>query len=296
VLRQDLSERSTELRASRVPFVHARVVLAEAPTSAKPGDEAIILGDGTLEGFVGGTCAETTVRDQSLALLATGEALVVRITPTQEADQPGKRVVYNPCLSGGTLEVFLEPSVPVPLVLVVGDAPIAKAIQSIGTALHYSVIIYTGEIPPDTAALVVASHGRGEEEALTAALDARVPYIGLVASARRGRAVLDGLEVSEEGKARIHTPAGLNIGAMTSEEVALSILAEIVTARPRPAPSYRPRSATITAPATDPVCGMTVLPGVDTLHLEEGGRTVWFCGRGCKEAFAAQPAAYPTAG
>src|ERR1700684_1477527 len=103
-LRQDLSGRSVELRAARVPFVRARVVLAERPTSAKPGDEAIILGDGTFEGFVGGTCAEATVRDQSLALLASGEAIVVRITPEKEADQPGKRVVHNPCLSGGTLE------------------------------------------------------------------------------------------------------------------------------------------------------------------------------------------------
>jgi xanthine dehydrogenase accessory factor len=273
--------------------VYARVVLAERPTSAKPGDEAIILGDGTVEGFVGGTCAESTVRDQSLALLASGEAIIVRITPEEEADQLGKRVVHNPCLSGGTLEVFLEPSLPPPLVLLVGDAPIAKAVQSIGTALHYCIQMYDGDIPPDTAAFVVASHGRHEEDALVAAVAAGVPYIGLVASARRGRAVLDRIAVGDSGKEQIHTPAGLDIGARTSEEVALSILAEIVAAKPRQA---RPRSGHTKPIAahrvTDPVCGMAVLPGDDALHLEYGGRTVWFCGRGCREAFAARPSAY----
>jgi xanthine dehydrogenase accessory factor len=267
--------------------------LAERPTSAKPGDEAIILGDGTLEGFVGGTCAEATVRDQSLALLASGEALVLRITPVEEADQPGKRVVHNPCLSGGTLEVFLEPSVPPPLVLVVGDAPIAKALQSIGAALGYCVQVYAGDIAPDTAAMVVASHGRDEEEALAAAIEAGVPYIGLVASARRGRAVLDHLRVTEPCKAQIHTPAGLDIGATTSEEVALSILAEMVAARPRQEPARSLQTATITAhPVLDPVCGMTVFPGDGALQLDHDGRTVWFCGRGCRDAFAANPAAY----
>jgi len=294
VLRQDLSERSAELRHSRIPFVYARVVLAERPTSAKPGDEAIILGDGTLEGFVGGTCAEATVREQSLALLASGEAVVLRITPVAEPGQPGKRVVHNPCLSGGTLEVFLEPSVPPPLVLLVGDAPIAKALQSIGAALHYSVQLYDGDIPPDAAALVVASHGRHEEEALAAAIDAGVPYIGLVASVRRGRAVVDRLAVSESGKAQIHTPAGLDIGASTSEEVALSILAEIVAAKPRQVrPPSLPSTTIADRPATDPVCGMAVLPGDDAPRLEHDGHTVWFCGRGCKEAFAAHPDAYP---
>ena len=272
--------------------MYARVVLAERPTSAKPGDEAIILGDGTLEGFVGGTCAEATVREQSLALLGSGEAIVVRITPVEEPEQPGKRVVHNPCLSGGTLEVFLEPSVPPPLVLLVGDAPIAKALQSIGAALHYCVQVYDGDIPSDTAALVVASHGRHEEEALAAAVEAGVPYVGLVASARRGRAVLDRLAITESYKAQIHTPAGLDIGARTSEEVALSILAEIVAAKPRQVQPLSLQPAPIaTHPATDPVCGMTVFPGDDALHLEHDGRTVWFCGRGCREAFAAHPGA-----
>ena len=163
VLRQDLSGRSVELRASRIPFVHARVVLAERPTSAKPGDEAIILADGSIEGFVGGDCAETTVRQQSLAALSAREPILLRITPTPEPDQPGKVVVHNPCLSGGTFEVFLEPLVPPPLVHVVGTAPTATALLALGRRLGYAMSAYEGRVGVDAAALVVASHGARRE-------------------------------------------------------------------------------------------------------------------------------------
>lgn len=291
--RLDLSHRHGELRAARVPFVHARVVLAERPTSARPGDEAIILADGTLEGFVGGTCAESTVRDVSMALLRSGETLVLRIAPVPEADQPGKRVVHNPCLSGGTLEVFLEPALPAPMVVVVGRAPIANALLAIGAAAGYAMVAYSGAVPDDAVALVIASHGRDEEKALLAGLETDVPYIGLVASAKRGRGVLDGAGLTGEERARVRTPAGLNLGARTAEEVALSILAEIVSIRPhRPLPGPPAGVARPPARSTDPVCGMTVLPDEDQLQLDHRGRTVWFCGRGCFEAFAADPAAY----
>jgi xanthine dehydrogenase accessory factor len=288
-----LSSRADELRAARVPFVHARVILAERPTSAQPGDEAIILGDGTMEGFIGGTCAESTVREAALALLNTGESLVVRISPVAEADQPGKRVVHNPCLSGGTLEVFLEPARPAPLIVVVGRAPIANALVSIGAVTGYSVEHYGGAVPDDAVALVVASHGRDEEKALLAALDAEVPYIGLVASAKRGQAVLDDAGLDGAARARIRTPAGLDLGARTAEEVAISILAEIVSVRPsRPVPVAASVAAAPPTRRTDPVCGMAVFADGAGMAVEHDGRTVWFCGRGCLEAFGADPAAY----
>src|SRR6478736_82103 len=104
---EHVRERADALRRQRAPYVHARVVLAERPTSAKPGDEALVLADGTIEGFVGGTCAESTVRAQGLALLDSGESLLLRISPVEEPQQSGKLTVVNPCLSGGTLEIFL---------------------------------------------------------------------------------------------------------------------------------------------------------------------------------------------
>ena len=305
MLRQDLSRRCQELRAARVPFVYARVVLADHPTSAKPGDEAIVLADGTVEGFVGGACAESTVRDQSLSLLQTGDTLVLRISPGPEPDQAGRRVVHNPCLSGGTIEVFLEASRPPPLVVVVGEAPIARALMDLGAHLGYDLHGFDGTVPSDTAAMIVASHGRGEERALSAALEAGVPYVGLVASSKRGAAVVAGLPVADDLKRKVHTPAGLDIGARTAPEVALSILAGVVASQPGPATAGG-ATHVASAPAghlgvdapegaartTDPVCGMTVMAGVDGWHAEHGGRQFWFCGRGCRDAFASNPDAY----
>lgn len=293
--RQDLSGRAAELRAGRTPFVHARVVWAERPTSAKPGDEAIVLGDGTMEGFVGGECAESTVRKAALDALRSGETELLRIAPGPEPEQRGKRVVHNPCLSGGTIEVFLEPALPPPLVQVAGDSPTANALAALGAPLGYAVRSWTGTLEPGAAAVVVATHGKGEEGPLLAALEAGVPYVGLVASRARGAAVVAALGVDASLAAKVRTPAGLDIGAATAEEVALSILAEIVAGQPRQARAGHPLVADVCY-ETDPVCGMAVLVADESLHVAhpdpaEGGRIVWFCGPGCQKAFLADPRA-----
>ena len=282
MIRQDLSERAASLRTSRRPFVQARVVWAQRPTSAKPGDEAIVLGDGSIEGFVGGECAEATVGRESLSALNSGEPVLLRITPSPEPAQDGKLVVHNPCLSGGSLEIFLEPSLPAPLVQVAGDSPTAHALVAIGQPLGYAVTVFTGSVEPDAAAVVVASHGRDEEKPLVAALEAGVAYVGLVASRKRAAAVLDSLPVADDLKARVHSPAGLDIGAATAEEVALSILAEIVAGQPRRAREGHPLVADVCT-AVDPVCGMSVTVSPDALHVGD----VYFCGPGCMKAFQA---------
>jgi xanthine dehydrogenase accessory factor len=296
-----VAARADELRRSRLPFVHARVVRAERPTSAKPGDEAVVLPDGTIEGFVGGVCAEATVRAQSLSLLDSGDSLLLRIqpedggTPTGPDRAGGALTVVNPCLSGGTLEIFLEPVVPAPTVAVVGESPIAAALADLAPRVGLQVV---EGVPADLTALVVASHGRDEEDALVTALRAGVPYVGLVASPKRGAAVVADLDVDDAARAAVRTPAGLDIGARTPAEVALSILAEIVALRPRP--SARPAAAsgagegTPQPPATavDRVCRMTVVADEATLHLDHEGERYWFCGSGCLRAFAADPGAY----
>jgi xanthine dehydrogenase accessory factor len=267
--------------------------VAEKPTSAKPGAEAIVLADGTLEGFVGGACAESTVRAQALALLDSGDTLLLRITPEPEEPRPGSLTVHNPCLSGGTLEIFLEPIIPAPLVVVAGDTPIARALLELVGPLGHAGTAYEGTLPSDAAAVVIASHGRDEERILVEALHANVPYVGLVASRKRGEAVLGTLDVCASMKARVHTPAGLDIGARTPEEVALSILAEIISTRPRQ--SGRPvgeGAPTSSESAIDPVCGMNVAMVDASLHLDHSGHRYWFCGTGCLRAFAANPPAY----
>jgi xanthine dehydrogenase accessory factor len=322
VTRTDLLARADRLRSGRTPFVLATVVRAERPTSAKAGDSALVLPDGTVEGFVGGTCAESTVRLQGLRLLETGESTLLRITPAAgepETVTEGLVTVGNPCLSGGTLEIFMEAMIPPTLVHVFGDYPVARALASVGEALGYDVRTAAtpdAPIPPGTGAVVVASHGRDEEQVLTAALRAGVPYIALVASRRRGRAVVAGLDVSEPERARVRTPAGLDIGARTPPEIALSVLAEMIASRPRPtrpeaAPGHAggpaiavgagavPPAAARSEPvppgpsgpaeATDPVCGMTVAVAGTTLQLEHAGRRWYFCGSGCLRAFADDP-------
>jgi xanthine dehydrogenase accessory factor len=219
-----------------MPYVQATVVRAARPASVRVGATAAVLGDGTIDGFVGGHCAEPSVRLHALRALETGEPLLLRIEPGDGDSEPteGAVTVHNPCISGGALEIFLEPRLPPPRLHVLGDTPIARALAELGGRIGYDVVrVASGDIDPDSddAAVVVASHGRDEEQALIAALDAGVAYVGLVASRKRGAAVLAGLDASDDDRGRVHTPAGLDIGARTPEEIALSILAEMVETR-----------------------------------------------------------------
>ncbi|GAA4920030.1 xanthine dehydrogenase accessory factor [Nonomuraea thailandensis] len=225
----DLDTRAAGLRSGREPYVMATVVRAQRPTSAKAGDRALVLADGTIEGFVGGVCATDTVRAQGLRLMGTGAATLLRITPEEDAqrEEEGLVAVGQPCLSGGTLEIFLESVSPPRLVRVHGDSPIARAFAEVGRAMGYTVEPGTGPVATGTAAVLVASHGVGEEPVLREALAAGVPYVGLIASRRRGAAVL----ARVEGGERVHVPAGLDIGARTPGEVAVSVYAEIIRLR-----------------------------------------------------------------
>lgn len=296
-----LSRRADALRTARTPFVVATVVRAQRPTSVRTGDAALVLGDGTIEGFVGGTCAEQSVRLHALHALETGEALLLRILPGDddalESDPPARVTVQNMCLSGGSLEIFLEPMLASPRVLVVGETPIAGAVARMGAELDLDTVVVAGaDVEPaaDDLALIVAAHGRDELTALRRGLEARLPYVGLVASRVRGSAVVAELHaegVAEERLAKLETPAGLDIGARTPEEIALSILARVVAVRrgeqtlsvhvvaPGTAPAPEP------ATAIDPVCGMAVAAVEQTPHLDHDGRRVYFCCDGCRSTW-----------
>jgi xanthine dehydrogenase accessory factor len=288
-----LASRVADLQKSRTPYVHARVVLAEKPTSAKPGDEALIFSDGTIEGFVGGSCAESTVRTQGMSVLGDGHALLLRIAPMPEPDtQSGKRTVHNPCLSGGTLEIFLEPVMPAPLVAIFGDSPISGSLIKQGPGAGYEMVEWDNSIDlANTFALIVAAHGRDDETMLLeAAVTAGVPYVGLVASRKRGTAVIEMLNLTADQKASIHSPAGLDIGARTPDHIALSILAEMVQAGANSAEPRKP--APVCDTAIDPVCNMSVPMVKESIHAEFGDNTVWFCAPGCLKAYSANPESF----
>jgi xanthine dehydrogenase accessory factor len=281
-------ERASELERAGVAFVEATVVRCASPTIARPGDRAIVLADGTIEGFVGGSCADATVRLQALRALETGDPVLLRILPG-EVDAPGPEegtvVVANPCLSGGALELFLEPRLPAPRVAVAGESPVARALVELAGPMGFAARLGALAEDGDFAA-VVASLGHDDEEAVRRGLEAGAEYVGLVASRMRGAAVLDDLRsagVPENALARVHTPAGVDIGARTHAEIALSILAELVAVRrARTVPSAGggragPREA------IDPVCGMRVAVGPDT--PQAAGRA--FCSEGCRDAWLA---------
>ena len=306
-----ITRRATALRARGEPFVTATVVRAQRPTSVRAGSVAIVLGDGTIEGFIGGVCAEQSVRVYSLKALASGEPVLLRILPALDEtaaavdghevpSEEGSVTVKNPCLSGGAIEVFIEPVLPAPRVLVVGETPIAGAVMQLGSELGLDVVAVEGEVPEPAAgdlALVVAAHGRDELHTLRRALEAGVRYVGLVASRKRGEGVLAELRgdgVPDELLALIDVPAGIPIGAHDPGEIALSILARIVAVRrgePTPAPAApRPSGVRAGAPAlaVDPICGMTVAAVPATPSLQYNGETVYFCCVGCKSKFEAQ--------
>ena len=351
---QRISERVTELTGARTPFVHATVVRAQPPTSVRPGDGAIVLADGRMEGFVGGQCTQNSVRTAALAALADGAATLLRVLPDGTAEfpsTPGAQVVVNPCLSGGAVEIFLQPMLPAPVIAVTGSTPIAEALRSTVAFLGYATAAepgpagspvtawasggptaagrdsFTADELAGCAAVVLASHGPGESETLRAALDAGVGYIGLVASRRRGAGVLDDAGLSAAERARVHSPAGLWIGARTAPEIALSIMAEMVasirgaaarsdddhrgsagtatdnhaapgskpgnhsgtgTGSDRAESAGAPPGALTPVQAIDPVCGMTVTVMPDTPHLRVDGEDFYFCRPGCRDSFAAQ--------
>lgn len=286
-----LEERIAELTLSRVPFVQATVVRAQEPSSAQPGDQAIVLADGAIEGFVGGHCAAGSVRRAALGVLESGTSVLLRVLPDTAAsfpDSPGASVVVNPCLSGGALEIFLEPLLPSPALYLVGSSPTAEAVAALAPMLGFVVDRATDRCVPDGAlAAIVSSHGGDEVGAVRGALDAGVGFVGIVCSRTRGAALLEELALPAAEKGRVHPHVGLDIGARTAPEVALSIMAAVVRAvrvdgltAPVGAAS---RSVPSPATAVDPVCQMTVTIGPDTPHALVDGIEHWFCNPGCRD-------------
>jgi xanthine dehydrogenase accessory factor len=319
----DYLARAHALSASGQPFALATVVRAERPTSAKAGAKAIITPDGALAGWVGGSCAQPTVIREALKALEDGQPRLVRLTPPEKlgrASQEGVVEVALTCISGGTLEVYIEPHLPQPHLVVIGHLPIAEALVTLGKGLGYRATVLGLDATPQRfpqadlvldhldfaqvklgkggrqsapTYVVVATHGNYDEEALEWALNTEAAYVALVASRTRAEAVLQFLRedgLTEERLARLKYPAGLDIGATTPEEIALSILAEIVQRRPRASTIEEARPAP--AEAIDPVCGMAVEIATARYVAAHAGQTYYFCSAGCKRSFEKEPSQY----
>ena len=333
-----LFARAAELSAAGRSYAVASVVAVRRPTSARPGAHGIVHPDGSIEGWVGGSCAQPVVVREALRSLVDGQPRLVRISKEPPSDSrrgDGIVEVIMTCHSGGTLEVYVEPQLPAPVLWVAGITPIAGALATLGAAAGFTTTLVdpiadAGAFPGATVAattnlrrlepdatpyVVVATQGVWDEEAVESALRRdHVAYVGLVASPTRAAVVREYLaqvELPAERIAALRAPAGLDVGAETPEEIALSILTELVQVRrgradfvAAPGPATLAGDASVAeravAPAhssagivlLDPVCGMTVTEA-DVRHLAEHDGTVYaFCSVGCRVRFIREPTAY----
>ena len=316
-------DEARKLRDRGIPFVLATVVRAERPTSAKPGAKAIITADGALQGWVGGSCAEPSVKREARKALLDGRPRLLRLCPPEAlgvARQEGVIEVALTCVSGGTLEIYLEPQLTQPHLVIIGHLATTKALVVLGKALGYPVTVMgyeaTAERFPeadrvlqhvDISALtvtpntfvVVASHGNYDEEALEAALRSEAAYVGLVASRKRAddvKANLRAAGLTEAQLSKLKSPAGLDLGGSAPGELALSILAEIVRLSHREASLIPELENRMPAVAKDVVCGMTVEIETARFTSVHGGLTYYFCSAGCKRSFETEPEAFAVKG
>jgi len=321
-VRRELLDLASDLARRGEPFALATVVARKPPISAQVGDMALVTRE-SFHGWVGGSCTRPTVTAEARKALEDGQPRLVSLDPDPESQRrPGLSVFPMTCHSGGSVEIHIQPVLPAPRLLVYGVAPTARALARLGKAMGYTVwavdpIADASAFPgADTVATdphalphdktsapvfaVVATQGQWDEDALLAAIAHEPDYLGVVASPKRFgemRAFLTG-KVPAAVLARIRNPAGLDLGARLPEEIALSILAEIVkeqrAAPPRPLPRTE-AEAPASAEAVDPVCGMTVRVADARYRAQHAGRDFYFCAAGCRERFLASPERYLTA-
>ncbi len=315
--------KAAELRERGESFAIALVVRFEAPISGKTGDKAIVYADGRMWGWIGGGCSQPVVIKEALKALRDGNPRLVRISPSAEPGSEEGIVDYPmTCHSGGTLDIYIEPVLAKPQILIVGRSVVAQTLAKLGKAINYSITVVapgaSRELFPDADSIhdglklgqtkltpqtfvVVSTQGENDEEGLELALGTNAPYISFIASKPKIQKIFDYLRekgIASSDLDRIHAPAGLQIGAVSPEEIAVSILAEIVqTGRTNARQSAgskaetNPTAAT-TAEVKDPVCGMMVETHRATHWSQHQGKTIYFCCAHCKQSFDKEPGKY----
>jgi xanthine dehydrogenase accessory factor len=319
-MRAELLQMAADLAQREEPFVLAVVVRRQPASSSQAGDMALITAAGAFHGFLGGSCTQPTVVREAQRALAEGEPRLVVLAPDPELERrPGITVFPMTCNSGGTVEIYLEPVLPAPRLVVFGVSPTARALARLGKAMGYSIVAVDpaaeAELFPEADQVVtnlgraprlyapakgprfavVATLGDRDEEAIRDALALAPDYLGVVASRRRFAQIRETLAaggVTAAALDAIHSPAGLRIGAQRPEEIALSVLAEIVELRQAAGGEAEKTVAETAASAIDPICGMTVTIAGARHTAEHAGQSWYFCCGGCRERFLAAPETY----
>jgi len=315
----DVLERARELSQRGEAFALATVVWRRGPSSGKEGCRAVITASGQVFGFIGGACAEPVVVREARHILAEGVPRLIFLGTPDELESVAVRegISYVPmsCQSEGALEIYIEPVVPKPHLVVVGRSPMVETLVEMGQAIGWRIVLVdpdggSAESHPsahhvvseldlkaagvdERSLVVVATQGHHDEEAVEQALLAGPAYIGLVGSRPRAKSVLEFLEsrgLSKETLARVKVPAGLDLGRVSHREIAVGVLAELVKLRAsgeliKGAPQEVPEIVE----AIDPVCGMTVEVGTAKHTVDHEGTTYYFCAPGCARAFKKDP-------
>jgi xanthine dehydrogenase accessory factor len=327
----DVLEEAGELTRRGQPFALATVVWRQAPSSGQQGSRAIITASGDLHGWIGGACAEPVVIREARQVITEGVPRLLLLGTRDQfgaAVPDGMTVVPIACQSEGALEVYIEPVLPAPHLVIVGRSPMVETLADLSRALGWRTTVvdrgaFSAADADESSMVVVATQGHGDEEAVEQAVAAGPAYLGLVGSAKRGAGVLGYLAdrgVPQDQLDRVRVPAGLDLGRTTHREIAVAILAELVQLRASgglaaasavgsgagAVPGEEGRAEGVSPPSRgsaspggsppresrDPVCGMTVTADASSYPLEHDGETYYFCCAGCRRSFQEDPAAY----
>ena len=318
-MNRHLIELAASLHRQHRAYVIATVVWSRAPSSGKPGGSALIEPDGSIHGWIGGACAEPAVIREARRAVRDGTPRLMYMGPAEELDghdRDGVITVPISCASEGALEVFMEPVLPKPHVVIIGNSPAVGTLARIVAAMDWRATVvhdngeredladdiefvgslaeWTSTLEAPPMAVVVATQGHYDEPALEAALGSQSAYVGLVASATRAKTVLGYLAdrgASEEELARIRTPTGLDLGHIEHREIGVAIMAELVAWKTSLVVETE-EASNGSATAIDVICGMEVDIEGARFTAEHDETTMYFCCPACRKTFLDDPVHY----
>lgn len=297
-------ELANELATKGEKFALATVVWRQGPSSGHQGARAIITADGEIHGWIGGACAEPVVIREGQRVIAEGEPQLILLGAPEDFGHVPEGMVSVPmaCQSEGALQLYIEPVLSTPQVLVVGRSPMARTLVDLAAVLGWRAELvdsaaFSGDMSDASSIVIVATQGHDDEETLERAVRARPAFVGLVASRKRGEAVLGHLAergISQEDLDRVRVPVGLDLGHTSHNEIAVAVLAELVAMKSqgRFTPSTTPDEHSEPETAIDLVCGMTVAADDSSRPYRYEETTYYFCAPGCRAAFVKDPERY----
>jgi xanthine dehydrogenase accessory factor len=282
-MKSDLLALAAQLAARDEGFALVTVVRREPPSSARVGDSALVTASGDYHGWAGGGCTRETVLRESLRAIADGAPRLLSLSPDASgAARPGMQLHAMACESGGTVEIYVEPVLPASRLVLFGATPAVEALARIGEAMGYRVE-RSAQASIKGAHVLIATMGDEDLEVLQQVLGAEPAYVGVIASRKRFEHVRETLAACGVPRAaleRVYAPAGLDLGARTPEEIALSVMAQIVQQR-RASANPNP----VLKEAKDPICGMSVAVATARHTAEVKGTKYYFCCAGCRSKF-----------